>query len=325
MAIQNTNNVAITGGTISGVTLSNISGTWTAGTITSLSNDFTTTGGVLGLVTSSVPTGLQFYDGTSLNGLSLGSGLAVTSGVLSSTTTYTLPVAGSSLGGILGSTCNTGYTVIGVNTTTGALICSATPVGISGPDTSTSTNVAIWGNTTGTLLADGLPVGHTGNSTIVETTSGGTISPAIIPIGTSVVVGGVMPDNATLTNTNGHISVANFASEWCVAWADDQTVIAETWSHAFPFTSGHLTGLRAHTFGSSSPSFVTSVQTGASGSAADVAGCSNITVSSDTSTFSACGGAPGIAIGTLLWLKVTNPSGTPNGGQACVMFDRTPI
>ena len=79
IATQNASNVAITGGTISGVT---IEGGWSAGVVSSVSPDFSISNGVLGLVTSSVPTGLQFYDGTSLNGLSLGSGLTNGNGVL---------------------------------------------------------------------------------------------------------------------------------------------------------------------------------------------------------------------------------------------------
>lgn len=62
---------------------------------------------------------------------------------------------------------------------------------VSGPPVTTLGYVPTWGNLTGSLLGTGLPVGTTGNNTIVETTSGGTVSPGVLPGPTSSTLGGI--------------------------------------------------------------------------------------------------------------------------------------
>lgn len=52
---------------------------------------------------------------------------------------------------------------------------------VAGPGSSTVGFAPLWNNTGGTVLGVGLPVAQTGNSTIVETSSGGTISSSIVP------------------------------------------------------------------------------------------------------------------------------------------------
>lgn len=67
-----------------------------------------------------------------------------------------------------------------------AVMATGVPLGngngnIAGPGSSTDGFLPQWSGATGTALATGLPVGLTGNSTVVKTTSGGLLTPSIIP------------------------------------------------------------------------------------------------------------------------------------------------
>lgn len=54
-----------------------------------------------------------------------------------------------------------------------------------------------------TTLTSSVPFGLTGNSTLVETTSGGLLTPSILPLATNAAIGGMRGDGSTITCTAG--------------------------------------------------------------------------------------------------------------------------
>lgn len=107
---------------------------------------------------------------------------------------------------------------------------ATTPAGISVPSCSAASSALTWtlgtgfgcntisggtpGGSTGQVQVNnsgtfgGLAVGATGNSTIVQTTSGGLLTPSLLPIATTGALGAFKPDGSTIT-VNSSTGVAS--------------------------------------------------------------------------------------------------------------------
>jgi fibronectin-binding autotransporter adhesin len=70
-----------------------------------------------------------------------------------------------------------------------------------------------------TTLTSSVPFGLTGNSTIVETTTGGLLTPSLLPLATTGAFGAVKPDGTTITISAGVISATTGGSGCTVSGA----------------------------------------------------------------------------------------------------------
>lgn len=77
---------------------------------------------------------------------------------------------------------------------------------VSGPGSSTNGYVPQWNGTGGINLSTGLPTATSGNSVLLLTTSGGTILPGVLPLGTNSTIGGIRCDGSTTTCAGGVVS-----------------------------------------------------------------------------------------------------------------------
>src|SRR5579863_6311237 len=139
---------------------------------------------------------------------------------------------------------------------------------VTGTGTTVVGTVPLYTNTAATGIGPGLPVGTSGNSTLVETTSGGLLNPAILPLATSSAFGAVKVDGTTITASSGVISASGSgvssisgtagqitasASTGAVTLSLPSTITAnETFSGTITF-SGTVTGTALSTYLASPP------------------------------------------------------------------------
>ena len=255
-----------------------------------------------------------------------------TSALAASGLAYTLPVAGASLGGVLGTACGSGQFVDAVNTSTGALVCGTPSSGYTLPvagasslggvqanagsagqfvsGVNTSTGALIYGTPAGSGNVSG-PGSSTSGYVPQWSGTGGTSLSAGLPVGTS--------GNSTILQTGSGGTIAasvlpTVTGSICYAWDSNTTVAAGTLEVPIPWTSGTITAVHAATNGSGTPSFSIAVAIGGTA----VTGCSAVTVSSASDTATSCTAANTVSAGSQVTIAASSISGTPQKAYACV-------
>lgn len=254
-----------------------------------------------------------------------------TSALAASGLAYTLPVAGASLGGVLGTACGSGQFVDAVNTSTGALTCATPSNGYTLPvagaslggvlanagsagqfvsGINTSTGALIYATPSGSGNVSG-PGSSTSGYVPQWSGTGGTSLSAGLPVGTS--------GNSTILETGSGGTIAasvlpTVTGSICYAWDSNTTVAAGTLEVPIPWTSGTITAVHAATNGSGTPSFSIAVAIGGTA----VTGCSAVTVSSASDTATSCTAANTVSAGSQVTIAASSVSGTPQKAYACV-------
>lgn len=82
-----------------------------------------------------------------------------------------------------------------------------------------------------TTITSSLPTGTSGNSTVIQTTSGGLLAPAILPLGTTAAFGAVKCDGTTISCTSGVIAALGGAGS--ISVTDGTTTVSSSTSLAF--------------------------------------------------------------------------------------------
>lgn len=134
--------------------------------------------------------------------------------------------------------------------------------------------------------------------------------------------GGTLTGTAPITLTSNAISIAPITQTATLWWPASVTVTNDTApvpQETWPWTSGTIDSVTYHTGGSSTPSFVASVQINGT----PVTGCSSITVSSATDATATCSGANSVSAGQHVTLVTSSVTGSPFEAVVQVNFHRS--
>jgi hypothetical protein len=124
---------------------------------------------------------------------------------------------------------------------------------------------------------------------------------------------------APLTDTNGTIALG--AQPGAAPYYFDTTVTVhnDTYQFAWPYATGTITSVEYFTGGSTTPSFVASVQI----AGVNVTSCNGLTVNSATPATTTCTAANTITTGQLLSLVITSTSGSPFSSLVQINYTRS--
>ena len=207
--ITSTGTLAFTvAGTSGGIPYFNSSSTWLSSGV--LATSALVIGGGAGSAPSTTTTGTGILTALGVNVGSAGAPVLF-NGAGGTPSSLTLTNAG----GLVASTGTTATGTPGSTTYLRGDNTWSTPAGSGGLTVGSTT---ITSGTSGRVEIDTsgvlqeLPYGLTGNSTIVETTSGGLLTPSILPLATTAAFGGVKCDGTTITCTGGIITSTSSGS-----------------------------------------------------------------------------------------------------------------
>lgn len=290
-------------------------------------------------------------NGSSLLGVTLGGGLSFGSQTLSVTNPYvpsSVAITGGTINGAIigGSTpaaasftnlTTNGTSSLGTTNMSGKLstwlnnTTEGLNVGVASVAPSAPSPGAIWMTSSGLFIkpSSNPPVGPLGTVSSIATglpivggtiVGGGTIT---CPTCATTTTGGALSGIAPISiSASGQVSLGAQNGEAGAYWNGSTPVTADTTvlSSGWPWFSGNIQNVTYYTGGTSTPSFIFSVNV----NGVPVTGCSNITVNSSTPTLNhVCTGGNGISNAQTLTITTTGVSGTPTSALVHVYYSHS--
>lgn len=279
-------------------------------------------GGGSGTVSAGATNQIGFYAGagTTISGLATANnGILVTSGAgvpsISSTGPANLTFSTANLPSpvITGTASVTAATFSGKLATAASIVGGANLNIPQGTAPTTPGNGDVWATSAGLFgRFNGATIGP-----FVGLAQFSATSPITYNSGTGVfacatcltAAGGALVGTAPIVVTGNAVSLSTTIAPIQIAWPANLTVTADSFPvpDTWPWATGTIDSVVYHTGGTSTPSFIISLQI----NGVPVTGCTNVTVSSGTDTTTSCTAANAITTGQHLTLTTSSITGTP--------------